>query len=486
MASFDDRLDDAINRMMAGQPLPEQADLRSLLRPAQALMEAPVPAPAQRTARVRMNAALDAQRGRKRMFGLGWLPGLTWLRPQQWIPAMVVAAVVILFLLSTFAMPGQPLYPLKQSTEAFGLLLARNPQAQAQYYVDLADRRLSEMERLVAKGRPVPAVTLAQFQRAWEEALAIPNVDRDALRPQAEDQARRLNQLIPNLPPDLRDDAQNILDFLILQFHLDEFPAPTPLPPTPSFTPSPTPTPTPPVNTPTAPQGGIPPEKETATPTPDSGGTLIPPAPTETPKVSPAPTEEATPTATTGPHPPTATSTETPNPNWTATPSPTVTPTVEPAISPTLEPTDPPTVTVGPPSPTSTPTSTPARTPTRTHTPGPKPSLTPTRTPPPQITATPTQTPTLIPTITPRPTDTPTHTPQPTHTPRPTNTPQPTHTPSPTVTRTHTPEATKTPHKTETPESTETPEPPKTPHVSVVSYQHFARSVVSLSLTKFS
>ncbi|HFQ95000.1 MAG TPA: hypothetical protein ENK30_00355, partial [Anaerolineae bacterium] len=385
MTDLNDRLDAAIDDLLAGKAFPQEKELRELLSPAQALMEAPVPAPANRTARVRMNVALDAQRHRKGLFGWGWLTGRAWPRPRQWIPAMTMVAVVVIIFLANLALPGQLLYPVKQTAEALGFLAARTPQAQADYYLKLADRRLTEMERLVATGRPVPQETLTRFGQAWQRAMSIPGVDETALAEAALAQAMRLKQLIPKLPPNLQDQAQAILDGLMAGFQIDALPEPTPTPPPPGFTPSPTPTPKPgstPTPTPAATatptsQPGIPPAMGTATPTP-----VVTPAPTHTPGGPPATLPPGmTPSPTYGPPIASPTPTTTPNPFATATPTPTITPTPDHTTTPTTTITP----TFGPPVPTPSTTPTPTEPPDETETPHPTATATftptPTRTP---------------------------------------------------------------------------------------------------------
>ncbi len=334
MTDLNDRLDAAIDDLMAGKALPSDPELKELLTPARALMEAPIPAPAQRTARVRMNAALDARRNRKGLFGLGWLAGLSRPRPRQWAPVMTIAVILLIFVLANFALPGQLLYPVKQIGEALGFLLPRTAQAQADYYIQLADRRLTEMERLAATGRPVPAQTLTQFQQAWEKAMAIPGIDETALAEAALEQATRLKQIIPQLPPDLQDKAQDILNGLMQGFQIDTLPELTPTPLPPGATPSPTPTPppnataTPPATATATPPAGVPPLPTTNTPEPG-----VTPAPTSTPipgqpTPSPAPGQPS-PSPTFGPPAATPTPTQTPNPF--DTPPPTATPPPPPA-----------------------------------------------------------------------------------------------------------------------------------------------------------
>jgi len=348
MANFDDRLDDAINRMMAGKTLPEDAELRDLLMPAQALMNASVPAPSQRTARVRMNAALDAQRQR----GLfGFLP--PWLKVGQLATAVIAAAMVVVVVLAGMALPGQPLYPLKQGSEAVLERVQRSPEEQARYYVRMANRRLGEMERLVSTGRPVPAQELAQFRSDWEKAIAIPGVAPSLWQQDALDQAQRLNALIPALPPDLREDARDLVNWLVGLSGRDALP---PLPATPSpasMTPS------------SEDEPLVPPPAATvtATPTPAAGTPTVTPTATATPTRTPTPIggRTHTPSPTRGPTQTPGGPTATPKPTHTHTPGPTNPP---PHATDTPEPTD---------TPQHTPTHTiePTHTPKPTHTPGP-------------------------------------------------------------------------------------------------------------------
>ena len=407
MTDLNDRLDAAIDDLLAGKAPPQDEEIQELLAPGKLLMEAPVPAPAHRTARVRMNAALDAQRNRKRLMGIGWLAGLARPRPKQWMPVVALGALAVLLFFVSIALPGQFLYPIKQSAEALGFILARTPQAQANYYLKLADRRLTEMERLIATGRPVPESSLNRFQQAWERARAIPGVDESVLKEAAQDQIPRLKQLIPQLPLELQDRAQAILQQLIAAFQIDIPPEPTPIPHPPDSTATSTParpesTPTPAMTSTIQP--GIPPNPATDTPTPTD----------TTPAASTSPPPTHTPAAAT------ATPTSTPTPSReTETPPPTHTP---------------------------RPVATPTPTPTATHTPHP--------------TATHTPTPTYTPTHTPSPTST--STPKPTHTPTATDTPEPTETPEETETPEH--DETKTPEPTETHEPTRTPPHTRTPH----------------------
>ncbi len=89
MTDLPDRLDAAIDDLLSGWEPPQDQELHELLTPGKLLLSTPVPVPTRRTARDRMNAALNAQR-RRGLLGLGWLLGIRWPRPAQWIPAVAV------------------------------------------------------------------------------------------------------------------------------------------------------------------------------------------------------------------------------------------------------------------------------------------------------------------------------------------------------------------------------------------------------------
>jgi len=316
MARFEDHLDEAVDRMMAENTLPANEELRELLQPAQLLREAPVPAPRQRTARVRMNAALEAQRSRRGVFS--WW---RWPRAGQVVMAAVLAAMVLLGALANMALPGQRLYPLKQGAETAVGRWYSSPQAQASYHVRMANRRLAEIEQLLASNRPVPGAELDQMRQHWLAATSIPGVDPMVWQDSARDQARRLAAILPNLPDELQPEAQDILDMLI------EFSGGIPVEPLPT-TPPPLPMPPPAPNTPTPTPTAT--STPTATPTPNPSPT--PPTPTPNPSPSPTPTPTPLPTH----HPEhTGTPSSTPHagahhPTATSTPASTITPTPTP------------------------------------------------------------------------------------------------------------------------------------------------------------
>ncbi len=83
------------------------------------------------------------------------------LFPRMLRPAWALALLVVIFLgLVTFggvrvaaaALPGEPLYPLKRASETVGLLLTLDPVAKAERLATLRERRLREIEAVLARG----------------------------------------------------------------------------------------------------------------------------------------------------------------------------------------------------------------------------------------------------------------------------------------------------------------------------------------------
>ncbi|RME85020.1 MAG: hypothetical protein D6775_03885, partial [Caldilineae bacterium] len=139
MASLENRLDDAINRILAGEQIAEQdPDLRPLLQSGVSLLAARPPAPAHPQAHARMMAALEEARRRRRPFWAIFLAPfqhLRWprLQPLRLLPAVATIAVIVAIVLSQSALPGQAHYPLKRGLEAARFLFLRQPDQQAAY-----------------------------------------------------------------------------------------------------------------------------------------------------------------------------------------------------------------------------------------------------------------------------------------------------------------------------------------------------------------
>jgi len=327
MATLDDRLDAAIDDLLSGVPTTNlDPELAGLLAPASVLLSSPVPASMQLVAQGRMMASIRAQRERPSLWA--WL-GLGFRHVLRLAPMAAVAVLIILVILSGSALPGQPHYPLKRGVEALRVLGIQDPATRSVFYVELAKRRLTELEMLVIQERPISVGHIESIGRAWTMALATPGADTDQFRKPAMAHARRLQALIPFLSPQLQAPAQDVLNELMRLAGLAN-PSPTP-------TALPTETPVPPRQ-----ETSDTPILATVTPTPRPVATATPtPVPTATVvnTATPEPTATATapPPATATPDdPPTLTSTFTPVPTNAPAPAPTRTPTqpVEPTQTP--------------------------------------------------------------------------------------------------------------------------------------------------------
>ena len=399
MASLENRLDAAIDNLLAGVPVTDlDPELAGLLAPASAVLSVAVPAPSRRLARGRMMASVREQQQRPGLFvwlGLGSWQAST-RRVLRLAPMATVAVMIILILLSGNALPGQAHYPLKRGFEALRLLGIQEPTARSAFYVELADHRLTELEKLESQQSTISVAVIESIGQAWTLAYRTPGADADRMREVVMDHARRLQALIPLLPPQLQPSAQDVLDEITSLAGLAD-PSPTSTPvPSPTVLPDRTPSPQ-------RQEFADTPILVTATRTPLS--TITAPA-TPTPNTTPTPLVKST-------------STVTPEPTSTATPSSTAT-----AV------------------PDDQPTRTPTSIPVPTNTPVPAPTRTPTQSIDPTQTVEPTQTPAN--TATPAVTETPE--------------PEETETPEPEETEEPEPEETETPE----PEETEEPEPEET------------------------
>jgi hypothetical protein len=70
------------------------------------------------------------------------------------------------------SLPGSPLYPIKQATEAVVTWAAVTPQWQTAVHLAWADRRLDEAEALMTRDGTADASVLAALERETEQALA--------------------------------------------------------------------------------------------------------------------------------------------------------------------------------------------------------------------------------------------------------------------------------------------------------------------------
>lgn len=73
----------------------------------------------------------------------------------------------------TNALPGSPLYPLKQAWESVALFVAPTPAAKAQAYLNVAQNRITSSQQVTPA--PVPVIQQAQqhLQSALDEAQKV-------------------------------------------------------------------------------------------------------------------------------------------------------------------------------------------------------------------------------------------------------------------------------------------------------------------------
>ncbi len=163
---FEDVLSDCTERLLQGESVeqclqryPEQArELEPLLRVAAAVRKSaaaiePRPEFAARTryeVQSRLRAA-DRKTAPRRSPVMGWIP--------RW--AVAVVSVVLVLLLggtttvaaSSDALPGDPLYSVKTTTETVQLKLTFSQEGKARLQARFAERRVGEMARLAESGR---------------------------------------------------------------------------------------------------------------------------------------------------------------------------------------------------------------------------------------------------------------------------------------------------------------------------------------------
>ncbi len=160
---FDDVLNECLERLLTKgdtieqclQGFPEHAgELKPLLETAVATKKAVAVTASpefRQRARYQLQEALRQTGQERRRVLFGWQP--------RWV---TVTAVVLGFLVAGSAtvvgarssLPGQPLYSVKLATEQAQLLLVPSALGKAELYTKLADKRVSEIVRLVNRNQP--------------------------------------------------------------------------------------------------------------------------------------------------------------------------------------------------------------------------------------------------------------------------------------------------------------------------------------------
>ncbi len=180
---FDQILDICLDRLQTGATVADclanypqhAAQLAPLLQVA-SLLEAP-PGPAMSAKGLRAGEArLLAQAAKMRSTRRQAKPA-PWTGLFRRLAAAGIAGVLLLSGLlgagtvSAASLPGSPLYPIKQATEAVVTWAAFTPQWQTAIHLAWAERRLDEAQALLARDGSVDPSLLAALERETEQAL---------------------------------------------------------------------------------------------------------------------------------------------------------------------------------------------------------------------------------------------------------------------------------------------------------------------------
>lgn len=143
-----------------------------------------------------------------------------WLRHAlpRWAQVAAVAIVVVILangmtVASASSLPGSPLYPVKRLAEQSNVLLATTPGERARIWMNLAGRRLDEVQRLLATEPHVNPIALDDIDesilRALTEVAGTRGTERIALLKQIIQLSVReqtvLDELAQTAPSDDRD-----------------------------------------------------------------------------------------------------------------------------------------------------------------------------------------------------------------------------------------------------------------------------------------
>jgi len=187
--NFQTILDECLKELETGQSLdailaryPEEADqLRPLLLTAQNLKAVPISRPRSHVQQAGwqrfLGEAIALRRARERR------PSFGLLRPV----AVAASLVLMLFSLSggatvyaaSLSLPDSPLYPLKLATEEARLWFVFDEDDQAGILLDQSETRMTEIRKLVQKGKPVEGNVLSAMRGRMTRATDIIN-KRDA------------------------------------------------------------------------------------------------------------------------------------------------------------------------------------------------------------------------------------------------------------------------------------------------------------------
>ena len=215
-----DALDEALDRLVLGQPAHAPEALESLLQTARVAREAfaievPGDLADAHIAALTGVRAIGPKRSRRRL-----------------IVTLLAAAISVLLLTgsavaaSAGALPGQLLYPVKRAVEKIDLALHGDPAAKARLHLQFAQRRLDELSTLLELRRAGQNVDIGAAMSAYQAEInavqadvadAPPGAQLEALLGHVQDELAGhvavLEQLRDNVvPPQARDAIQNAID----------------------------------------------------------------------------------------------------------------------------------------------------------------------------------------------------------------------------------------------------------------------------------
>jgi len=215
-----DALDEALDRLVLGEPAHAPEALEPLLQTARAAREAfaielPGDVAQRHLAALAGARPIDHKRSRRRL-----------------VVTLLAAAITVLLLTgsavaaSAGALPGQLLYPVKRAVEKVDLALHGDPASRARLHLQFAQRRLEELSTLLELRRSGQNVDVGAAMSAYQNEInavqadvadATPGAQLEALLGHVQDELAGhvavLEQLRDNVvPPQARDAIQNAID----------------------------------------------------------------------------------------------------------------------------------------------------------------------------------------------------------------------------------------------------------------------------------
>ena len=174
-----DALDEALDRLVLGEPAHAPDAPEPLLQTARFAREAFIVEVPESVARAHI-AALAAPTRLERK------------RPRHRVALVLIAAAITAILLggaavsaSASALPGEILYPLKRAVERIELIVRRDPASQTRLHLQFAQRRLTELSALQAMRRQGRNVNVGAAMSAYrsEVAAAQRSLSADSMNP---------------------------------------------------------------------------------------------------------------------------------------------------------------------------------------------------------------------------------------------------------------------------------------------------------------